>query len=76
MSPSRYWPVSAPQRPPKRPRACVSQRTSCIRQLLTPEAASKDKKKKKKTGKEGAEDGIRLKKSRRGADMYDTDEEV
>jgi len=33
----------------------------------------KDKKKKKKTGKETAEDGIRLKKARRGGDMYDTD---
>ena len=39
-------------------------------------AAGKDKKKKKKTGKEAAEDGIRLKKARRGTDMYDTDDEV
>ena len=48
--------------------------------ILTPpvatEAASKDKKKKKKTGKEAAEDGIRLKKARRGVDMYDTDDEA
>jgi N utilization substance protein A len=39
-------------------------------------AASKDKKKKKKTGKEAAEDGIRLKKARRGTDIYETDDEV
>ncbi|RJO60960.1 MAG: transcription termination/antitermination protein NusA [Dehalococcoidia bacterium] len=44
--------------------------------VVTPEAASKDKKKKKKTGKETAEDGIRLKKARRGSDIYDTDEEI
>jgi N utilization substance protein A len=44
--------------------------------IVTPEAAAKDKKKKKKTGKESAEDGIRLKKARRGGDMYDTDDEA
>jgi hypothetical protein len=44
--------------------------------IVTPEAAAKDKKKKKKTGKEAAEDGIRLKKARRGTDMYDTDDDA
>ncbi len=44
--------------------------------VVTPEAASKDKKKKKKTGNETAEDGIRLKKARRGTDIYETDDEV
>ncbi len=40
-------------------------------------AGDAGKKKKKKTGKESAEDGIRLKKGRRGGgDMYDTDEDV
>jgi N utilization substance protein A len=43
---------------------------------IVPEVGSKDKKKKKKPGKETAEDGIRLKKARRGTDMYDTDDEV
>jgi N utilization substance protein A len=46
-----------------------------ITPAVAPEAG-KDKKKKKKTGKEAAEDGIRLKKSRRGTDIYDTDDEV
>ena len=44
--------------------------------VITPEAASKDKKKKKKPGKETAEDGIRLKKARRGVDMYDTEDDA
>ena len=47
--------------------------------ILTPAVATeagKDKKKKKKTGKEAAEDGIRLKKARRGTDIYETDDEV
>jgi N utilization substance protein A len=47
--------------------------------ILTPAVetpAGKDKKKKKKTGKESAEDGIRLKKARRGTNMYETDDEV
>jgi N utilization substance protein A len=49
--------------------------------ILSPAAASdatgnKDKKKKKKTGKEHAEDGIRLKKARRGSDVYDTEDDI
>ena len=44
--------------------------------VVTPEAAAKDKKKKKKPGKETAEDGIRLKKARRGGNMYDTEDDI
>lgn len=38
--------------------------------------AGKNKKKKKKPGKESAEDGIRLKKARRNLDIYDTEDEI
>jgi N utilization substance protein A len=38
--------------------------------------SGKDKKKKKKSGKEHAEDGIRLKRSRRGSDMYDAEDDI
>jgi N utilization substance protein A len=43
--------------------------------VIVPEGVQ-DKKKKKKTGKETSEDGIRLKKARRGTDIYDTDEDA
>jgi N utilization substance protein A len=43
--------------------------------VIVPEG-SQDKKKKKKTGKEVSEDGIRLKKARRGTDIYETDEDA
>jgi len=39
-------------------------------------AESKNKKKKKKPGKESAEDGIRLKKARRSVDLYDAEDEI
>jgi N utilization substance protein A len=43
--------------------------------VIVPEGVP-DKKKKKKTGKEVSEDGIRLKKARRGTDIYETDEDA
>ena len=43
--------------------------------VIVPEGIP-DKKKKKKTGKEVSEDGIRLKKARRGTDIYETDEDA
>ena len=43
--------------------------------VIVPEGIP-DKKKKKKTGKESSEDGIRLKKARRGTDIYETDEDA
>lgn len=43
--------------------------------VIVPEGIP-DKKKKKKTGKEASEDGIRLKKARRGTDIYETDEDA
>ena len=39
-------------------------------------AGGKDKKKKKKSSKEHAEDGIRLKRSRRDSDMYDAEDDI
>jgi N utilization substance protein A len=47
--------------------------------ILTPAvdvSGAKTKKKKKKPGKENAEDGIRLKKSRRNMDYYDAEDEI
>jgi N utilization substance protein A len=46
--------------------------------ILTPavEVAAGKNKKKKKTGKESAEDGIRLKKARRNMDFYDTEDDI
>jgi len=43
--------------------------------VIVPEGIP-DKKKKKKTGKEASEDGIRLKKARRGTDIYETDDDA
>jgi len=37
---------------------------------------NKDKKKKKKSSKEHAEDGIRLKKTRRGGNIYDAEDDI
>ncbi|MCL2140707.1 MAG: transcription termination factor NusA [Dehalococcoidia bacterium] len=38
--------------------------------------SGKDKKKKKKSSKEHAEDGIRLKRTRRGDDLYDAEDDI
>jgi N utilization substance protein A len=47
-----------------------------LKPVIEPEGAAKDLKKKKKPGKETAEDGIKLKKQRRGGiDYFDQDED-